>query len=100
MSIDSNDQDNDTGADYWADVKPWLLDESKRKRAANRRNSATMLRDCGIAFDDKNDGAHLIVSSSVGLIDFWPGTGLWICRSNKKKARGVRQLLKFVRASK
>ena len=66
------------------------------KRASNRQWSTQHLVDKGIAFQSKNKGAHLIVESPIGLIDFWPGTGKWIVRSNKKTKRGVRELIKYI----
>lgn len=65
------------------------------KRASNRETSAKYLQDRGIEFQEKNEGAHLIVKAATGLIDFWPGTGLWIARSGQR-GRGVKNLVKFI----
>lgn len=62
------------------------------KRADNREASASMLRDAGIPFVSKNEGAHLIVRNDI---DFWPGTGLWRVRGSTQRHRGVSKLLKF-----
>ena len=67
----------------------------QEKRADNRLGSAQMLREAGIQFESKNLDAHLIVRSPTGLIDFWPGTGLWIVRGETKRHGGVRNLIKF-----
>jgi len=67
---------------------------SREKRAGNRESSAQILTDKGIEFERKNMGAHLIVSGSDCLIDFWPGTGKFIAR-NGNKGRGVFNLIKL-----
>ena len=67
----------------------WEL--SQKKRAKNRQTSTDLLREKGYEIDVKNNGAHVI----VGCFDFWPGTGLFICRDNKKiRGRGVFNLIK------
>lgn len=67
----------------------------QEKRAANRESSADLLLQAGIPYKKANGGAHLIVRPVAGtLIDFWPGTGLWIQRGNSKRHRGVRSLIK------
>ncbi len=63
------------------------------KRAANRVSSADYLRQRGVSFDERNNGAHLIVCCAAGKIDFWPGTGLWIARWNGERGRGVRGVI-------
>ena len=82
--------DDDNMGDFWRDVKA----ARQEKRADNRKSSAEMLRDAGIQFDDKNNGVHLIVRALGHVIDFWPGTGLWIARKfpNTRKY-GVRSLI-------
>lgn len=66
------------------------------KRARNRASSTALLEDAGLDFESKNDGAHLVVRSSRGyVVDFWPGTGLWIVRGEGARRRGVRNLLTF-----
>lgn len=68
----------------------------QEKRAGNRDNSAAILSRSGVVFESKNLGAHLIVQAGVTVVDFWPGTGLWIPRSHHKQGRGVRKLVEFV----
>lgn len=80
------------------DYRAW--DKMKQeKRAKNREDSAQMLRDAGVVFLDKNNGAHLIVTAKAGTFDFWPGTGLWKMRGSTQTHRGVRKLLKMVAPS-
>lgn len=71
-----------------------MREASKEKRAKNRDSSAQLLTAAGIPYESKNIGAHLIVD---GDIDFWPGTGLWMIRGHKRKRRGVRRLITFVK---
>lgn len=67
----------------------------QEKRAANREASADLLLQAGVPHQSNNGGAHLIVRPVNGpLIDFWPGTGLWIQRGTPKKHRGVQSLIK------
>lgn len=68
--------------------------EQQAKRAQNREASPQVLTDGGFEFTSKNGGAHLIVTTAVGMVDFWPGTGLFIARSGKE-GRGVRNLMKM-----
>ena len=79
--------------DYWRDVRPAIQEESRKKRASNRESSAKMLAAAGIAFEAKNEGAHLIVTANGRTVDFWPGTGLWIERGASRQKRGVRRLI-------
>lgn len=69
--------------------------ERQEKRASNRASSTKILEEKGISFERKNMGAHLIVSTKEGKIDFWPGTGKWIVRGGKKGA-GIKNLLKHI----
>ena len=56
------------------------------KRTSNRESSAEILKENGIDFVSHNGGAHLVVN---GSIDFWPGTGKFMVRTNGGKGRGV-----------
>lgn len=85
--------------DYWRDVRPTMQEESRQKRASNRESSAKMLAAAGIAFETKNEGAHLIVTANGRTVDFWPGTGLWIERGTSKQKRGVRRLISELKNS-
>ena len=78
--------------EFWRDVH----DARKEKRAANRDDSAALLRDAGIEHLSKNGGAHLIVRGRTGTADFWPGTGLWRLRGSTQQHRGVRKLIKLM----
>jgi len=82
---------SDMGDDFHA-----LKRFKQEKRADNREASAEMLKAAGIAFKSKNIDAHLIVQAGSKVVDFWPGTGLWIVRGISRKGRGVRSLIAFV----
>lgn len=81
--------DDDSMSDYWRDVKA----ARQQKRADNRASSAELLMSAGIAFEEKNGGAHLIVKAPSGLVDFWPGTGRWIVRGSSRAQYGVKRLI-------
>lgn len=69
----------------------------KERRANNTQDSTAMLQGNHIAFESHNAGAHLVIDAGVCKIDFWPSTGLWIVRGNKKRHGGVRKLIQYVR---
>ena len=69
--------------------------ESQRKRADNREYARLVLEASGHYFEVKNEGAHLIVDAALGKIDYWPGTGLWICRYGHR-GRGLQPLLQHL----
>lgn len=68
--------------------------ESQERRASNRENGAAMLEQAGIGFETKNFGAHLIVTALGKTFDFWPGTGLWQQRGDKRQHRGANSLIR------
>jgi hypothetical protein len=78
--------DEITDSEMWREQKK----RSQQKRASNRDRSTEMLVLAGIPFVSKNNGAHLIVDNRY---DFWPGTGLWQARDEKRKHRGIRSLI-------
>lgn len=77
------------------DVFKELRKESQRKRADNREYARLVLEASGHYFEVKNDGAHLIVDAALGKIDYWPGTGLWICRYGPR-GRGLQPLMQHL----
>lgn len=80
----------------WREYGRIKREESKAKRAANRKSSPDILKAAGYLFESKNDGAHLVVWNPSGAsVDFWPGTGLWSARDGKR-GRGVRKLIKYL----
>lgn len=79
-----------------AEIFSDLKELSQRKRADNRKASASILSRSGVVFENKNGGAHLVVSAGRATVDFGPGTGLWIVRGSPARRRGVRKLIWFV----
>ena len=69
----------------------------KENRASNTQSSTDFLLKNGISFQSKNGGAHLVVFAGNNDIDFWPSTGLWIVRGEKKRQGGVRNLIAYVK---
>ena len=85
-------EDKEIG-EMWRDHK----EASKVKRASNRTLAPEALAKEGITFESKNDGAHLIVKQdNEKPVDFWPGTGKFICRETGKDGRGVRNVIKHI----
>lgn len=83
--------------DYWRDVKPAMVEASKRRRANNREHGAAALERAGIAFTEHNGGAHLVVQPDGRTVDYWPGTGKWIARGRPQQVgRGIHTLLVFL----
>lgn len=83
-----------------------MRESSKLKRAHNRAASAEFLRTRGWRFDSHNDGAHLVVVTIHRTVDFWPGTGKWIARTDQRgssfqpaSGRGVLGLDRYLRAT-
>ena len=72
------------------------------RNAAARKISVATLEKWGIKFDSLHEGRHLIIKNKhIGKIDFWPGTGLWVVRSQRGiKHRGVGKLIDFIESLK
>lgn len=66
--------------------------ESLRK-SRRRDNAVLALQERGVAFKTKNRGYHLVIACGSGIIDFWPGTGLWRQRGTAQDNRGLDGLL-------
>lgn len=70
----------------------------KERRASNRDTTPQVLRDHGLAFEVKNDGAHLVVKHAGKVADLWPGTGKYRVRrpggKGEQYRRGVFNLLR------
>jgi len=50
-------------------------------RTQRRENAPELLQKAGIPFTTHNNGAHLILDTHLGFIDFWPGTTKWKTRT-------------------
>jgi hypothetical protein len=73
---------------------------SKRKRAANRHRSAALLQSRGFKFEERNGGAHLIVTHGDVVADLWPGTGKFKLRGASEYGRGVFNLIRELKGAK
>jgi len=73
-----------------------MREDSKRRRADNRERSTAELTSRGIAFESKNHGTHLMLKTSIGVVDFWPGTGAWSGRVSRTTGRGLFNLLRHL----
>jgi len=83
---------SDIGEDFAA-----MKAHSKLKKERNLAYSTNLLVESGIEFESKNNGVHLIVTSDLGLIDFWPSTGKFKVRSQTKYGRGVKNLINLIK---
>ena len=68
--------------------------DTKLRRAINRTLSVRRLREAGIAFEERNHGAHLIVA---GAWAFFPGTGAFHHLHGSQEGRGVFNLIKIIK---
>lgn len=80
--------------DFWRDVKPFIKERSNEKKRRNLENALKSLKDNNISYEEKSNGIHLVVE---GKIDYWPTTGKFIRRSDKKQGRGIRNLVRVVK---
>jgi len=64
---------SDETAELWRDITK----AGQEKRRKNRKYALKLLRDFGIKFEEKNFGAHLVITKGIWKCDFWPGTGRW-----------------------
>lgn len=81
-----------------------MREHGQIRRAANRQSSKQVLEAAGVAFEVRNNGAHLIIKHDDKTVDFWPGTGKWINRvappgRAAPKGFGVFKLLKHLGVS-
>lgn len=64
-------------SEMWSDYK-----KIKQDARTQRRNDAPLfLRAAGIPFTEHNNGAHLVLDTHLGFVDFWPGTTKWKTRT-------------------
>jgi hypothetical protein len=75
-----------------------IKDAESARRSERRESAPDTLRARGINFDVRNGGAHLIVKTSNGCVDFWPGTQRWMSRLKNKagQGRGFKSLFSFL----
>lgn len=83
----------ETTGDYWRAKK----EHGQKKRAHNREQAPLLLTEAGVTFESKSGGAHLIVRDGELVINFWPGTGLWVVQGHPAHHRGVFRLIKHIK---
>ena len=66
-----------TDTEMWKAFKAMKQDA----RTQRRENAPELLQKAGIPFTTHNNGAHLILDTPLGFIDFWPGTTKWKTRT-------------------
>lgn len=80
----------DVGEDFRA-YQAWR----KEKKKSNAEWSLAKLDECGISYQTKNY-THYIITHGGKTLDYYPSTGLWWDRANKRQRRGIRQLLNYL----
>lgn len=75
-------------------------ERDQERRANARRNARQSLAAAGVKFEWNNGGAHLVVYVPDGqVIDFWPGTSLWIVRGEETRHQGgAREIIAMCKA--
>ena len=67
-------------------------------RTQRRENAPELLKDANIPFTEHNNGAHLILDTHLGFIDFWPGTTKWKTRTfPEQSGYGLTKLLQLIK---
>ena len=72
----------------------------KQDACTQRRESAPeQLAAAKIPFTSHNNGAHLILDTHLGFVDFWPGTTKWKVRTfPEHNGHGLSKLLLILNA--
>ena len=73
------------------DSSPNLLNHAAIKRERTKR-APSLLHKASIEYTSHNYGSHLIITTSSGAIDFWPGNDHWKTRSGVKGS-GIHNLI-------
>lgn len=82
-----------TDTEMWKAFKAMKQDA----RTQRRENAPELLQKAGIPFTTHNNGAHLILDTPLGFIDFWPGTTKWKTRTfPTHDGFGITTLLRLV----
>lgn len=80
--------------ELWEDYRS--IEKDQQEQRAIKRNSAPeQLKNAGVKFESKNEGAHLIIRHKGQVIDFWPGTERWKPQGFKRNF-GINKLLSFI----
>ena len=66
-------------------------------RTQRRGDAPYFLRAANIPFTEHNNGAHLVLDTLLGFVDFWPGTTKWKVRDSGKAGYGLTKLLQLIK---
>lgn len=81
-------------SEMWREWKKMKQDA----RAQRRENAPEQLEKADIPFTSHNEGAHLILDTHLGFIDFWPGTTKWKSRTfPEHNGYGITKLLALIK---
>jgi hypothetical protein len=76
--------------------KAWAKEKQEAK-GQRRKDAPELLTKAGIPFTTHNQGAHLILDTHLGFVDFWPGTAKWKTRTfPEQKGHGITRLLHLI----
>ena len=75
-----------------------MRERSREKRKMNAATSPGYLKANGVYFEQKSP-SHFHVFGQGCVVDFWPGTGLWIDSKNLRRGRGVKKLAAYIKNS-
>lgn len=84
-----------------SDVWKKINEDRQNKRWENYKSNISKLEAAQVKFIEKDNG-HFIILGDDGepTHDFWGTTGLIIERETKRRSRGIRNLLRFVKNKK
>jgi hypothetical protein len=68
---------------------------AREEKAGRRDHVAARLEEFGVPVVSKNGGTHLILFD--GVVDYWPGTGVYIFRKDGGRGRGFGPLQRELR---
>jgi hypothetical protein len=63
------------------------------------QNVDDTLKKNGLSFTINNDGTRYVITDDSKLIDFWPSSGRWICRTTKTNGHILQSLIKHLRSN-
>lgn len=82
----------DSGGDFWKFHKL----HSQQHRAEKREEGPKLLKEYGVEFVVKNNGAHILIGKPV-VANFWPGTGRWTSADNSNNGQGINGMIAWLK---
>lgn len=79
----------------------WESEREERRAVGTERRAAAPdeLRKHGLTFTSHNNGAHLVIIHEGIVVDYWPGTTLWMPRHNPKRRHGFEKLVQYLQST-